>query len=155
MTNISNFQITSNRKAACLRYGVLEVLISFLATISPLPVNIWQRPVHPGFLVILNQILGGDSQDPTLSKRMKIIIRRRAGDVGQNNDFNGEGIVFNIIGLSLVFLMCLNFLRFVLFYFLFLFMHCRELSHASHVLIFESTHELQVRWGTSSLPYDF
>jgi hypothetical protein len=86
---------------------------------------------------------------------MKIIIRRRTGDVGQNNDFNGEGIVFNIIGLSLVFLMCLNFLRFVLFYFLFLFMHCIELSHASHVLIFESTHELQVRWGTSSLPYDF
>ena len=62
----------------------------------------------------------------------------------------GTGIVFNFIGLSFVFLMCLNFLLFVLF----LFMHCVELSHASHVLIFESTHKLQVRWGTSSLPYD-
>jgi len=50
-----------------------------------------------------------------------------------------------------VFFMCLNFLRFVFF---FLFMHCIELSHASHVLIFESTHKLQVRWGTNSLPYD-
>jgi hypothetical protein len=63
----------------------------------------------------------------------------------------GKGIVFNFIGLSFVFFMCLNFLRFVFF---FLFMHCIELSHASHVLIFESTHKLQVRWGTNSLPYD-
>jgi len=33
-------------------------------------------------------------------------------------------------------------------------MHCIEFSHASHALIFESTHKLQVKWGTNSLPYD-
>ena len=70
-------------------------------------------------------------------------------DVRQNDDSTGEGIVFDIIGLSFVFSMCLSFLRFVLF------MHCIEFSLASHVLIFESTHKLQVKWGTISLPYDF
>jgi hypothetical protein len=45
--------------------------------------------------------------------------RRRAGDVRQNGDSTGEGTVFDIIGLSFVFLMCLSFLPFVLFYFLF------------------------------------
>jgi hypothetical protein len=33
-------------------------------------------------------------------------------------------------------------------------MHCIELFHASHVLSFESTHQLQVKWGTNSLSYD-
>jgi len=53
----------------------------------------------------------------------------------------------------------LNFVYFICFkFFVFCFVlstHCIELSYASHVLIFESTHKLQVRWGTSSLPYDF
>ena len=39
----------------------------------------------------------------------------------------------------------------VLFCFIFvLSTHCIELSHASHVLIFESTHKLQVRWGLAA-----
>jgi len=46
-------------------------------------------------------------------------------DVRQNDDSTGEGIVFDIIGLSFVFSMCLSFLRFVLFYLIlfFLFIH--------------------------------
>ena len=75
-------------------------------------------------------------------------------DVRQNDDSTGEGIVFDIIGLSFVFFMCLSFLRFVFFFF-FLSMHCIELSHASHIVIFISTHKLQVRRGASNLPYDF
>jgi hypothetical protein len=100
----------------------------------------------------LNQILGGDSQDPKSSKHNKktpadaarVTCDRMATPLG-------TGIVFNIIGLSFVFL-CVNF--FFVFCFV-LFMHCIKFSHASHVLIFESTHKLQVTWGTSSLPYDF
>jgi hypothetical protein len=48
-----------------------------------------------------------------------------------------------------------KFFAFCLILFFVLFINYIELSHASHVLIFESTHKLQVRWGTSSLPYDF
>jgi hypothetical protein len=70
----------------------------------------------------------------------KSLKRRRAGDVRQNRDSTREGTVFNIIGLSFLFLVCLSFLRFVLFYFLSI--HCIELPHASHVFIFESTHKL-------------
>jgi len=39
----------------------LTTAIPSLATTSPLPVNLWQRPAQLGFLVTLNQILGGDS----------------------------------------------------------------------------------------------
>jgi hypothetical protein len=42
LTNISNFQITSNRKAAYLRLSALGVLISSLTTTSHLPSNLWQ-----------------------------------------------------------------------------------------------------------------
>jgi hypothetical protein len=49
------------------------------------------------------------------------------------------GIVSNDIGLSFVYLMCLNFAIFVLFYFIHAFL---EVFHASLVFIFESTHKL-------------
>jgi hypothetical protein len=49
------------------------------------------------------------------------------------------GIVSNNIGLSFVYLMCLNFAIFVLFYFIHAFL---EVIHASLVFIFESTHKL-------------
>jgi hypothetical protein len=71
----------------------------------------------------------------------KIAIGRRAGHVRQNGDSTGEGIVSNNIGLSFVYLMCLNFCSFVLFYFCFIHAFL-ELFHASLVFIFESTHKL-------------
>ena len=53
--------------------------------------------------------------------------------VRQNGDSTGEGIVSDIIGLSFVYLMCLNFVIFVLFYFIHAFL---ELFHASLIFIF-------------------
>jgi hypothetical protein len=49
------------------------------------------------------------------------------------------GTVSDNIGLSFVYLMCLSFVIFVLFYFIHAFL---ELFHASLVFIFESTHKL-------------
>ena len=49
------------------------------------------------------------------------------------------GTVSDNIGLSFVYLSCLNFAIFVLFYFIHAFL---ELCHASLVFIFESTHNL-------------
>jgi hypothetical protein len=62
-------------------------------------------------------------------------------DVRQNDDSTGEGIVFNTIGLSFVYLMCLSFCIFILFYFCFIHAFL-ELFHASHIVIFVSTHKL-------------
>ena len=49
------------------------------------------------------------------------------------------GTVSDNIGLSFVYLMCLSFAIFVLFYFIHAFL---EVFHASLVFIFESTHKL-------------
>jgi hypothetical protein len=76
-----------------------------------------QQPVRSGFLVIFNQILGGDSQNKQTNKNHH---QRRVGDVQQNGDSTGKGIVSDNIGLSFVFLMCLSFLCFVLFYLCFI-----------------------------------
>jgi len=50
---------------------------------------------------------------------------RGFSDVRQNGDSTGEGIVFDIIGLSFVYLMCLCFCIFILFYFCFIYAFCR------------------------------
>jgi len=65
----------------------------------------------------------------------------RGFDVRQNSDSVGEGTVSDNIGLSFVYLMCLSFSIFVLFYFCFIHAFL-ELFHASPVFIFESTHKL-------------
>ena len=65
----------------------------------------------------------------------------------------GTGIVFNIIGLRFVF-WCVKVFCVLSDFIFVLFMHYIKLFHASHVLIFESTHKLYVRWGTNNLPYD-
>jgi len=56
-------------------------------------------------------------------------------DVRQNGDSTGEGTVSDNIGLSFVYLMCLSFGIFVLFYFCFIHVFL-ELFHASPVFIF-------------------
>jgi hypothetical protein len=56
-------------------------------------------------------------------------------DVRQNGDSTGEGTVSDNIGLSFVYLMCLSFCIFVLFYFCFIHVFL-ELFHASPVFIF-------------------
>ena len=56
-------------------------------------------------------------------------------DVRQNGDSTGEGTVSDNIGLSFVYLMCLSFCIFVLFYFYFIHVFL-ELLHASPVFIF-------------------
>ena len=53
----------------------------------------------------------------------------------QNGDSTGEGTVSDDIGLSFVYLMCLSFCIFVLFYFCFIHVFL-ELFHASPVFIF-------------------
>jgi hypothetical protein len=73
-------------------------------------------------------------------------------DVRQNGDSTGDRYCFQLYWTKLCVFDVFKFFAFCLIFFLF--MHCVELSHASHVLIFESTHKLQVRWGTNSLPYD-
>jgi len=67
----------------------------------------------------------------------KIASRCRADflDVRQNGDSAGEGTVSDNIGLSFVYLMCLSFCIFVLFYFCFIHVFF-ELFHASPVFIF-------------------
>jgi len=67
----------------------------------------------------------------------KIASRCRAdfSDVRQNGDSAGEGTVSDDIGLSFVYLMCLSFCIFVLFYFCFIHVFL-ELFHASPVFIF-------------------
>ena len=55
----------------------------------------------------------------SIKTKWKIAKRRHAGDVRQNDNSTGEGIVSNNIGLSFVYLMCLSFCIFVLFFFLF------------------------------------
>jgi len=69
----------------------------------------------------------------------KIASRCRADffffDVRQNGDSTGEGTVSDDIGLSFVYLMCLSFCIFVLFYFYFIHVFL-ELFHASPVFIF-------------------
>jgi hypothetical protein len=60
---------------------------------------------------------------------------RGFSDVRQNGDSTGEGIVSDNIGLSFVYLMCLSFCIFVLFYFCFIHVFL-ELFHASPVFIF-------------------
>jgi hypothetical protein len=54
----------------------------------------------------------------------------------QNGDSTGEGIVFDNIGLSFMYLMCLSFCIFVFFFVNVFSMHFVELSNASHVFIF-------------------
>jgi hypothetical protein len=96
------------------------MLIPSLATTSPLSMNIWQRPVHPDFLVAFNQILGGDSQSSI--KRTKIAIkRRRAGTCGKMVTALGKVLFSNNIGVSFAYLMCLSFC--VLSYFVNVFFH--------------------------------
>jgi len=67
----------------------------------------------------------------------KIVSRCRADffDVRQNGDSTGEGTVSDNIGLSFVYLMCVSFCIFVLFYFYFIHAFL-ELFHASPVFIF-------------------
>jgi len=60
---------------------------------------------------------------------------RDFSDVRQNGDSTGEGTVSDNIGLSFVYLMCLSFCIFVLFYFCFIHVFL-ELLHASPVFIF-------------------
>ena len=48
----------------------------------------------------------------------------RGFNVRQNDNSTGEGIVFDIIGLSFVFLMCLCFFSFCLILFYFIFYPC-------------------------------
>jgi len=62
-------------------------------------------------------------------------------DVRQNGDSTREGIVSDNIGLSFVYLMCLSFCIFILFYFCFIHAFLK-LFHASPVFIFERTHKL-------------
>ena len=60
-------------------------------------------------------------------------------DVRQDGDSAGEGIVSDIIGLSFVYLMCLSFCNFILFFFnVLVSMHFIELFHASLVLILKA-----------------
>jgi hypothetical protein len=63
---------------------------------------------------------------------------RGFSDVRQNGDSTGEGTVSNNIGLSFVYLTCLSFCSFVLFYFCFIHAFL-ELFHASLVFIFVNT----------------
>jgi hypothetical protein len=48
------------------------VLISSLATIIHSPSNLWYWPVHSGFLVTLNRILGGDFQIKQTNKKSSL-----------------------------------------------------------------------------------
>jgi hypothetical protein len=66
---------------------------------------------------------------------------RRAGVFRRATEWrlHWGGIVSNNIGLSFVYLMCLSFVIFVLFYFIHALL---ELFHASLVFIFECTHNL-------------
>lgn len=73
---------------------MLGVLISFLATTSRLPMNLWQRPVHSSFLVNLNRILGGNSQEQTTQQ--KIANKRRAGDVRQDSQLSFIGLAHTL-----------------------------------------------------------
>ena len=59
-------------------------------------------------------------------------------DVRQNDDSTGEGIVFDIIGLSFVYLMCLSFCNFIFCFNVFVSMHFIELFHASLILILKA-----------------
>ena len=113
------------------------MLIPSLTTTSPLPA-ISDRTSTSGFLVALNELLGGDSNEGIQGKRN--IREKSPADaarqdffrVRQNGDSTREGIVFNIIGLSFVYLMCM-FSHFCVFFLIFvLSMHFVELSHASH-----------------------
>jgi hypothetical protein len=66
---------------------------------------------------------------------------RRAGVFRRATEWrlHWGGIVSDNIGLSFLYLMCLIFAIFVLFYFIHAFL---EMFHASLVFIFESTHKL-------------
>jgi hypothetical protein len=77
------------------------------------------RIVHPGFLLTLNQILSGDSQEPTNKRKSPSTLCR---DVRQNGDSTREGTVSDNIELSFVYLMCLSFC--VLSYFVNVFFPC-------------------------------
>jgi hypothetical protein len=81
--------------------------------------------------------------------------RRRAGMCDRMTTPLGERYCFNIIGLSLVFFMCLSFLHFVLFYFCFIHALHRIASYITCFNFQMHTYKLQVRWGTNSLAYDF
>ena len=54
--------------------------------------------------------------------------RGRAGDVRQNDDSTEKGTVSDNVGLSFVYLMCLCFCIFVLFYFCFIHAFCKIVS---------------------------
>ena len=81
---------------------------------------------------------------------------RGFSDVRQNGDSTGEGTVSDNIGLSFVYLMCLSFCIFILFYFCFIHAFLK-LFHASPVFIFESTHKLlsQVRVQMRETPHSY
>ena len=74
--------------------------------------------------------------------------------VRQNGDSTGEGICFQHYWTKLCIFDVYVF-AFLCYFIFVLSMYFVELSHASHVLIFDNTHELHVRWGTSSLSYNF
>jgi hypothetical protein len=96
------------------------MIIPSLATTSPLPMNLWQKPVHPGFLVAFIQILGGDFQSSI--KRTKITIKhRRVGTCDRMANAPGKVLFYDNIGVSFVYLMCLSFC--VLSYFVNIFFH--------------------------------
>ena len=78
--------------------------------------------------------------EPKHKEQKKLLNRHCAGDMRQNGDSTREGTLSDYIGLSFVYLMCLGFCFFVYFFNVFS-MHFVELSHASHVFIFESTHK--------------
>ena len=112
---------------------MLGVLIPSLTTTSPLPA-ISDKASTLGFLVALNELLGGDSNERIQSKhnndknRQPDAARRIFFGVRQNGDSTREGIVPDIIVLSFVHLMCLCFCIFVLFYFCFIHAFCRIIS---------------------------
>jgi hypothetical protein len=77
---------------------------------------------------------------------------RRAGDVRQNGDSIREGTVSDNIGPSFVYLMCLCFCIFVLFYFCFIHAFCRIVSCITFLYFWKHTQAFRLGGELSICP---